>query len=93
MAIKIIQQKGKFGWFPVVPHLNTRHFERYSDIISHANYRYYLDGTKELMRRCDAVVFIDGWETSHGATIEYDEAMDLDLPIYEEHEIEELGVE
>ena len=41
-----------------------------------------LAGTLELMRRCDAVVVIPGWEHSTGTKAEIDEAMRLEIPVF-----------
>jgi hypothetical protein len=37
----------------------------------------------ELLRRCDAVVLVDGWERSRGTHTEIVEAARLGIPIYE----------
>jgi hypothetical protein len=43
-----------------------------------------LEGTMELMRRCDAVLMAQGWEASQGATAERLEAIRLGIPVFEE---------
>lgn len=63
--------------YPVTPHLNTGHFDgKNTD-------EYFLRGTLELMRRCDAVLMLPGWEYSSGAVAEREEAIRLGLTIYE----------
>jgi len=66
------------GWFPVIPHLNTQGFE---DILSHDD-DFYLEGTLELMRRCDAVVMVPGWQKSAGAVSELDDAVSLSMEYF-----------
>ena len=34
----------------------------------------WLEGTLELLRRCDAALFLEGWEQSEGSRAEMDEA-------------------
>lgn len=44
--------------------------------------QFWVDGTLEVMRRCDAVVLVEGWERSQGTLGEIAEARRLGLPIY-----------
>ncbi len=66
------------GWYPVIPHSNTAHFEALVDV----NDEFYLEGTLELMRRCDAVVMVPGFGQSVGAMAEHDEAHKLFMTVY-----------
>ena len=64
-------------WFPVVPQANTAHFDGMrSD-------QYFLDGTLEMLRKCDAVLMGPWWQDSDGCCAEYVEAERLGLPIFE----------
>jgi len=65
-------------WFPVIPHANTMHWER----IWGFDDEFYLQGTMELMRRCDALLLIPGAETSDGAIAEVLEAQRLNMNIF-----------
>lgn len=47
--------------YPVTPHLNTAHFDGL------ASDDFFINGTMELMLRCDAVLMLPGWESSEGA--------------------------
>lgn len=66
----------EFGAMPLIPHANTAHFD--GEFTS----KFWLDGTMELMRRCDAVFLTEDWEESAGATAEREEAVRLGLPIF-----------
>jgi nucleoside 2-deoxyribosyltransferase len=65
------------GAYPVIPHSNTRGY--FSDAQPG---EFFLDGTLELMRRCDAVIFLPNWQDSTGAIGEHDEAERLGLPVF-----------
>ena len=70
----ILQTNGK--WYPVIPHKNT---EGLDGLQSDA---YYLAGTMDQMRNCDAVLLVGGWENSLGTLGEIDEARRLNIPVY-----------
>jgi nucleoside 2-deoxyribosyltransferase len=65
------------GAYPVIPHSNTSHMDGL------APDALWLDGTLELMRRCDAVIFTLDWERSTGARAERAEAERLGLSCFE----------
>lgn len=58
------------------PHLLTRFFQ-YS-----CPDQAFVDGTLDLMRRCDAVLVVGDWEQSEGTRGEVAEARQRGLPIY-----------
>ena len=64
------------GYMPLCPHTNTAHMEGLADDA------FFLAGTLELLRRCDAVLLVPGWETSAGARAEVMEANRLGLPVF-----------
>jgi len=68
------------GWFPILPTVNTAHFDH--DFPGLADDDFWRDGTMELMRRCDAVVLVDGWQYSSGAHAEIKEARKIGLKVY-----------
>lgn len=66
----------KAGLVPLTPHLNAMLMDGVcEDYI-------FLQGDLELLRRCDAVLLIPGWETSAGAKAEKILAEELDMPVF-----------
>lgn len=65
----------KCGAYPVIPHSNTAHFDGIADD------KLWLDGTLELLSRCDAAIFIDGWRESSGSKAEWERAKVLRMPV------------
>jgi hypothetical protein len=66
------------GAMPVCPHANTRpYFEGVNDDA------FWLAGTREMMRRCDGVLCVDGWRRSSGSVSEVDEALRLGMPVFD----------
>lgn len=65
------------GAMPLCPHTNTR--------FSHGTLteQFWLDGTLELMSRCDAVILTPDWQTSEGARAEVVKARQLNIPVFE----------
>ncbi len=65
------------GWAVICPHKNTAFFggkdEAHRDI--------WLAGDLELLRRCDAIYMLGGWENSEGAKAELKLAEKLGLEI------------
>lgn len=61
------------GAYPVIPHANTPAV--FDGALPDS---FFLEGTLELMRRCDAGLWIPGWEHSSGAREEY-RVMDEEL--------------
>lgn len=66
------------GWMPVIPHTCTHGMEHVTD----TSEEFWLEGTLELMKRCDAVLMVPGWRNSRGSCSEMDEAERLEMPIY-----------
>lgn len=66
----------KLGASPVIPHANTRSLHH------HIDEDFMLAATLELMRRCDALVLVEGWQGSQGTRDEMCEAHFLGLPVF-----------
>jgi len=67
-ARKLGAKVAQAGAYPVIPHSNTAHFDGLGTD------ELWLGGTLELMRRCDAVIFMPDWQRSRGAVEEHTEA-------------------
>lgn len=83
-AEELAYRVAQLGAMPLCPHTNTRY--------SHGllTEQFWLDGTLELMSRCDALVLTDDWHSSAGARDEVQKAHALNLPVFDS--IEALGV-
>lgn len=66
----------RLGASPVIPHANTR------SLHNHIDEGFMLEATLELMRRCDALVLVEGWSESQGTRDEMCEAHFLGLPVF-----------
>lgn len=67
------------GAMPVAPHSIGAHMDGTETA------EFWLSGTLELMRRCDAVLVLSGYEHSAGTLGEIQEARRLGLPIFLPH--------
>lgn len=75
-AEQLALQVATIGAMPLCPHTNTANFDGALDD------RFLLDGTLELMRRCDAVILVAGWRESAGTKGEIAEANRLQMPVF-----------
>jgi hypothetical protein len=73
------------GFMPLCPHTNTRFFD------GECSDQFWLEGTSELLRRCDALLTVKGWEDSIGARAEVTLAKGEKIPIF--HSLEDLVLE
>lgn len=62
--------------FAICPHKITAFYGGLCDE------KIFIEGGLELLRRCDAVVLVWGWEKSGGTLGEIKEAIRLDIPVY-----------
>lgn len=58
----------KLGYATIIPHSNTALFD------GKAPDSVWLEGDLELLKRCDIVVMMDGWQESLGAVDEHEAA-------------------
>ena len=64
------------GYAVICPHLNSAFMSGV------APEQTFLDGTLEMLRRCDLVVMVNGWTESVGSVHEFEEAGFLNIPVY-----------
>ena len=71
------------GLFPVVTH-------NLSDGLEHiGDYEFWLYGAVAILRRCDAVVMVPGWQGSTGSTAAMTEAKRLKIPVFDGDKLRE----
>ena len=75
-ARKIAVELWQMGYAVICPHANTAFFE------GPLNDQQIIDGDLELVKRCDGVVMLPGWETSEGAIFEHRIALEAKKPIF-----------
>ena len=66
------------GWAVISPHANTIFMD------GDDTDGVFLKGDLEILRRCDAIYMLKGWDTSIGATAELVLAQDLGLEVHYE---------
>lgn len=66
------------GYAVICPHLNTAHME----LDCKCTWEDYLSGDFEMIRKCDAIVMLEGWTGSKGAVAEHKLAKEINLPTY-----------
>ena len=64
------------GLVAICPHLNTRNFT------GACEREVWIKGDLEILRRCDAVLLVPGFENSQGTLAEVKEAQRLEIPIF-----------
>lgn len=72
-AVDLGVEVAALGAFPIIPHANTadRRFDKVQP------YKFWIEGTKELLRRSDALITVDNWTDSSGARGEVAEMIDV----------------
>lgn len=84
LAEDVAAEVVRLGAFPVCPHSNTRpYFEGLASGDRAEDDEFWLSGTLELLRRCDAVATVPGWERSSGAIAEVEEAERIGIPVFD----------
>lgn len=75
-AEEIALKVAEFGAMPLCPQNNTRNFD---GLLTD---EFWLEGTLELLRRCDAVLMTGDWKNSSGSLGEEEEAKRIGMPIF-----------
>lgn len=75
----------QMGYAAICPHKNSALFD------GAAPDEVWLDGYLEILRRCDLVVLVPGWEQSDGTWAEIREAFSLGIPVFHSDNCDGLG--
>lgn len=67
----------ELGASPLIPHTNTRFFSGTKTA------EFWYEATLELLRRCDAMVTVEGWQDSKGTKRELAEAAERGIPVFD----------
>lgn len=79
-AGKVARSLWDLGYAVICPYKNTAGFEQIHD--PEIPYNQFLAGDIAILRRCDAIVMLPGWEGSPGARQEFLEAGVAKIPIF-----------
>ena len=66
----------KMGGTPLMPHTQYRFFQ---DSLPD---EFWIEATKELLRRCDCIVMCPGWQDSTGSRGEHALAVERGMPVF-----------
>ena len=69
------------GWAVICPHKNTDGYEAF-EADDRLNWDVWMQGDLEILSRCDAVIMVDNWTRSKGATVEHDTAKKLHITVF-----------
>ena len=73
--------------YAICPHINTMHMGGACSDDGQEDYNKFIESDCDIIRRCDAVLMMRGWENSRGACIERRYAYNHGIPVfYEEWE-------
>ena len=72
----------KKGWVVITPHLNCAHFERYYD--DDLTEQMIIEGELVILKRCDAMFVLKGWEKSKGTLKEIEFCKENNITIFYE---------
>jgi len=78
IADRVGREIAENGDFPIVPHNNTRRWEKKTNLQHHD----YIVGDLLILSRCDAIVMLPKWQESEGAKVEHSMARYWGLPVY-----------
>ena len=70
------------GFTCLCPHLNTANFEKDCK----CKYEDYIEGDLELLKVCDCLLMLKGWEDSNGARKEYKCALENEMLVFSDLE-------
>lgn len=81
-ARKVAVEVWRKGHYALCPHKNSEFMSGVCDE------QQFLDGSLEMLRRCDAVIMVGGWRNSEGSRLEFAHAAGRHLALY--HSIDDV---
>lgn len=79
-AERVAMAMARRGYFPVCPHKNSENFHT---LLPEVPVEFWYEGDLRLLRICDVMVLVPGWECSTGVQREIEEARRLGIPCIE----------
>jgi hypothetical protein len=76
LAEEVALKVALVGHYPLCPHAMYRNYD------GTRPYEFWIAATLELLKRCDSVLLVDGWERSRGAIGERDYAIAHGMPVH-----------
>jgi hypothetical protein len=80
-AIQVAEQLIAAGHMPIVPHTNTQYMGGL------ASEKFFYEGYETVLKKCDAIALVPGWEHSKGARRELKLAQLLKMEVMEFEEV------
>jgi nucleoside 2-deoxyribosyltransferase len=84
-AVVVGLEVARLGACPVIPHSNTS--DPQFELLQ--NYEFWIAATAKLLTRCDAVITVNDWRRSKGASGEVELATEREIPVF--HNTEDLA--
>lgn len=81
-AKMIAAELWKMGYAVICPHANTAFMDGSTTGNQADDSHVWLEGDFEILKRCDCIVMIPGWERSQGATAEMQFADAHQIPVF-----------
>ncbi len=75
-AETVSKQVWKRGMAAICPHLNTKNWDKLIDADE------FLEGYFSIVKKCDAVLMLNGWKYSEGAKAEHWLATTYNVPVF-----------
>jgi nucleoside 2-deoxyribosyltransferase len=76
-ASKVAHELVKYGYAVICPHLNTQYLDGVE-----VSPRMLVEQDLEMIRRCDGIVLVEGWEHSYGTRAEIKFCNQRKVPVY-----------
>jgi len=70
------------GWSVFTPHKNNSGYEKYEEVYSELSSKEWIRRDLEILGRCDAVFFLEGWRESPGSVLEYEFSIREEIPTF-----------